>query len=168
MSTRNMQRWLTRQLIPKKSSVLYYLVRVITKGGKELHAQLKNDSVDKVEWDKDALGDRLRRRDAIKSQLNERNEALREAHVQLTATISELESLRRDAKNFKKMLSIARADVVPKTSLRKDSCKQLDARLVKSKVVQSQLRIREEKSIALHEHQTKNSKADAVAYAEYK
>lgn len=71
--------------------------------------------------------------DGLKCELLEREEASREALMELATTVSKLESLHCNSMSFAKELLVTRADVALKSSLREESWERLDTMLIKLK-----------------------------------
>lgn len=121
----------------------------------ESSLEMERDCGDKVVRDKTVFVNKPGEYDVMRRRLQERDEALMKVREKLIVVFSGLESLRCNAKDLEEMLSVPRTDMALQPLLREASRKQLDAKLMELKEVQSEFELRNEELITLFEQQTR-------------
>lgn len=112
------------------------------KAERDFIAQDEKYRVEEVTGNGDVLANQPKAHDAIKRQLRENEDALREVHIELNAVTSGSVRLRLSAIEVEENLSAARAGMALHTSLREESRKKLDAKVARLKEVQSRFDVR--------------------------
>lgn len=107
-------------------------------------AQTEKDRTNQVAEDKDVFAGQLEADDAIKYQLKDKEETLRDLRTEPTAVSSESKDPCPRAKEVVEELLVAQASVELQTTLREERCKQLDPIVAELKKEQSHSEMRED------------------------